>query len=287
MRASLFRIALLVLALACPERVGRGSGGPAVPEQPVHDAGLDAAHRAAGRPAAAELRHQPVRLRRCRGPEHARRVQHPAADLGAVLGADRSRHRLELDDLSRGPGGRVVGINQVVWEPAANTLHFESDQQLAQDTTYLLVVTDGVRGADGAPLDGTRSGATSTSARRRTRRRRRTGRRCSTRCRWRWSAASNPSDIAGCEPLHDAVDRRDLAEDPRAAAGVAGRTSTSARRRADGLPALACPRSHGSARRRPRPTFSTRRALPAAARPASARSRSARTLAGLRDGRRR
>jgi len=54
-----------------------------------------------------------------------------------------------------GPGGRVIGINQVVWEPAATTLHFESDQQLAQDTTYLLVVTTGVRGADGAPLDGT------------------------------------------------------------------------------------------------------------------------------------
>src|SRR5580765_631283 len=30
-----------------------------------------------------------------------------------------------------GPGGQVVGINQAVWEPAANTLHVESDQQLA------------------------------------------------------------------------------------------------------------------------------------------------------------
>ena len=32
-----------------------------------------------------------------------------------------------------GPGFQKVGINQVVWEPAANTLHFESDQQLDQD----------------------------------------------------------------------------------------------------------------------------------------------------------
>ena len=55
-----------------------------------------------------------------------------------------------------GPGGHLVGINQVVWEPAANTLHFESDEQLAQDATYLLVVSTGVHGADGAPLDGTR-----------------------------------------------------------------------------------------------------------------------------------
>ena len=54
-----------------------------------------------------------------------------------------------------GPGGEKVGINQVVWEPATNTLYAESDRQLAQDTTYLLVVTRGVRDANGAPLDAT------------------------------------------------------------------------------------------------------------------------------------
>src|SRR6478672_12028136 len=54
-----------------------------------------------------------------------------------------------------GPGGHVVGINQAEWEPAANTLHFESDEQLAQSTTYLLVVSRGVHGADGKPLDAT------------------------------------------------------------------------------------------------------------------------------------
>jgi hypothetical protein len=54
-----------------------------------------------------------------------------------------------------GPGGHKVGINQVVWEPATNTLYAESDQQLAQDTTYLLVVTRGVRDAGGSPLDAT------------------------------------------------------------------------------------------------------------------------------------
>ena len=43
-----------------------------------------------------------------------------------------------------GPGGQKIGINQVEWEPAANTLHFESDRQLAQDTTYLIVVTTGI-----------------------------------------------------------------------------------------------------------------------------------------------
>jgi Bacterial Ig-like domain len=52
-----------------------------------------------------------------------------------------------------GPGGQVIGPNQLVWEPAANTLHFESDQQLAQATTYLLVLTRDVRGKDGERLE--------------------------------------------------------------------------------------------------------------------------------------
>jgi hypothetical protein len=48
-----------------------------------------------------------------------------------------------------GPGDHVVGINQPVWEPLTDTLYVESDEQLAQDSTYLLVVTDGVRDANG------------------------------------------------------------------------------------------------------------------------------------------
>ena len=54
-----------------------------------------------------------------------------------------------------GPGDHVVGINQAEWEPATNTLHFESNDELAQDSTYLLVVTRGVHDASGAPLDAT------------------------------------------------------------------------------------------------------------------------------------
>jgi hypothetical protein len=52
------------------------------------------------------------------------------------------------------PTGARVGINQIVWEPAATTLHAESDELLRQATTYLLVVTDGVKAADGGELDG-------------------------------------------------------------------------------------------------------------------------------------
>jgi hypothetical protein len=54
-----------------------------------------------------------------------------------------------------GPGGHVVGPNQLVWEPGANTLHFESDEQLDQATTYLLVLTRDVRGTDGERLEQT------------------------------------------------------------------------------------------------------------------------------------
>jgi hypothetical protein len=54
-----------------------------------------------------------------------------------------------------GPDEHVIGTNQLVWEPAANTLYVESDEQLDQSTTYLLVVTRGVHGADGEPLDAT------------------------------------------------------------------------------------------------------------------------------------
>jgi hypothetical protein len=52
-----------------------------------------------------------------------------------------------------GPAGHVVGVNQIEWEPAAKTLHVESNDQLAQDTRYLLVVTRGVHDASGQPLD--------------------------------------------------------------------------------------------------------------------------------------
>ncbi len=45
--------------------------------------------------------------------------------------------------------GQRVGINQVVWDPATLTLAFESDELLSQHTRYLLVVTDGVKDANG------------------------------------------------------------------------------------------------------------------------------------------
>src|SRR5207244_4685291 len=53
-------------------------------------------------------------------------------------------------------GGDPVGINQIVWEPATNTLHAESDELLDQHTRYALVVTRDVRDAAGRRIEGNR-----------------------------------------------------------------------------------------------------------------------------------
>ena len=49
--------------------------------------------------------------------------------------------------------GRIVGINRVVWDPLTNTLHAESDKLLDQHTRYALIVTDGLRDAQGRPVE--------------------------------------------------------------------------------------------------------------------------------------
>jgi hypothetical protein len=48
--------------------------------------------------------------------------------------------------------GDKVGINQVVWDTATNTLHVESDELLEQHTTYAVVVTNRVLDAEGKRL---------------------------------------------------------------------------------------------------------------------------------------
>jgi len=48
--------------------------------------------------------------------------------------------------------GAVIGINQIVWDPASLTLFAESDDHLDQHGNYLLIVTDGVRDASGQPV---------------------------------------------------------------------------------------------------------------------------------------
>ena len=50
-------------------------------------------------------------------------------------------------------GGKTIGINRMVWDPVTNTLHAESDELLDQHTRYALIVTNGLRDAEGAPVE--------------------------------------------------------------------------------------------------------------------------------------
>jgi hypothetical protein len=51
------------------------------------------------------------------------------------------------------PSGKVIGINQVVWDVATTTLHVESDEILDQHTRYALIVSRGVRDTAGDPVE--------------------------------------------------------------------------------------------------------------------------------------
>ena len=60
---------------------------------------------------------------------------------------------LSLGDVQTGRGlGTKVGINQRLWDPATNTMVFESDELLQEHTRYVLIVTDGVRDAAGKAI---------------------------------------------------------------------------------------------------------------------------------------
>jgi hypothetical protein len=61
---------------------------------------------------------------------------------------------VNLGDTLSGRGfGHKVGINQVLWDVATDTLVFESDELLNQHSRYLLVVTNGVKDAAGDPVE--------------------------------------------------------------------------------------------------------------------------------------
>ncbi len=51
------------------------------------------------------------------------------------------------------PTGVRTGLVQLVFDPASNTVAGLTDTFLAQRTTYVLVVSDGLRGVDGTPVD--------------------------------------------------------------------------------------------------------------------------------------
>ena len=61
---------------------------------------------------------------------------------------------VRLDDTAQLERNRrdVVGINQIVWDGASNTLFAESDELLEEHTTYALIVTTGVRDTRGRSI---------------------------------------------------------------------------------------------------------------------------------------
>lgn len=50
---------------------------------------------------------------------------------------------------------KVIGINQIVWDPASLTLFAESNDHLNEDSNYALIVTTGVHDAGGNPISAT------------------------------------------------------------------------------------------------------------------------------------
>lgn len=50
-------------------------------------------------------------------------------------------------------GAHVTGINQVVWDPATNTLHVKSNEFLDQHTRYGVIVTNRLRDRQGRPVE--------------------------------------------------------------------------------------------------------------------------------------
>lgn len=75
-----------------------------------------------------------------------------AIDLSTVT--SNTVYLVNLGDTLNGAGaGQKVGINQVSWDAAANTLVFEADELLAEHARYMLVVTDGVRDSAGDAIE--------------------------------------------------------------------------------------------------------------------------------------
>ena len=64
---------------------------------------------------------------------------------------------VSLGDAEGGHGRKVVGINQVVWDPETNTLYTRSDEVLDQHTRYALIVTNGVRDTAGDRVEASAS----------------------------------------------------------------------------------------------------------------------------------
>lgn len=53
---------------------------------------------------------------------------------------------------SVGAAPRVIGINEIVWDPQGNVLYVTTDELLSQRTTYVVIVTKGILNTAGKPV---------------------------------------------------------------------------------------------------------------------------------------
>jgi hypothetical protein len=73
---------------------------------------------------------------------------------GIYIEYGEARHSLGFQTY---PVGHRKPINQVAWDPRTNTAYAKPDEQLEHDRDYTLVVTDRVIGANGRPVEGSRT----------------------------------------------------------------------------------------------------------------------------------
>jgi hypothetical protein len=75
-----------------------------------------------------------------------------AIDLSTVNSSNIFLISLGDADKPSNGGGKIIGINQIVFDQATNTLFVESNEFLDQHTIYGLIVTNGIRDTSGAPV---------------------------------------------------------------------------------------------------------------------------------------
>lgn len=76
-----------------------------------------------------------------------------AIDVTSVNNATVFLLNLGRVDMPANGANKVIGINQVVFDQASNTLHVESTELLDQDSVYALIVTNGVRDSAGDAIE--------------------------------------------------------------------------------------------------------------------------------------
>ena len=71
---------------------------------------------------------------------------------GAINSYSVSSKSVLLVEYGAAAPARLIGINQVVWDPATSSLHLNSDESLTQHAQFALIATNGILDAQGKPV---------------------------------------------------------------------------------------------------------------------------------------